>query len=271
VYDRARRVNWRSSWGEDATGVWVRGGHPDDQHDHADRGHVNYIFKGRPILIEAGTPAYHNPLIGSHYASGFGHNVLQVGTNVPGRDVSGAQSPHCTAALTVLRLDDKGGAVTVDPTASYKEGVSRWIRHVAWDADQLTTRDEVTASSSAILCFRWHLGTEAKPEIVETKEGFKVSWADAVMTLAGDVKLEVSQESMPDHTLQSRKWEDPDLDHWHTCLVVRTAKPETQAQVTMQVRGKTPAVRSPRATLREKVSRWESEARVGRAVPRTAS
>ncbi|HIJ65442.1 MAG TPA: heparinase, partial [Candidatus Hydrogenedentes bacterium] len=59
-YERAARVNWRSSWAEDATGVWVRGGHHLDQHDHQDRGHVNFIACGRPILIEAGTPSYHH-------------------------------------------------------------------------------------------------------------------------------------------------------------------------------------------------------------------
>jgi hypothetical protein len=50
----ARRVNWRSSWADDADGVWVRGGHPLDGHDHFDRGHVNCIVGGKPLLIEAG-------------------------------------------------------------------------------------------------------------------------------------------------------------------------------------------------------------------------
>ena len=36
------RVNWRSGWSDDASGVWIRGGHPLDGHDHHDRGHVNF-------------------------------------------------------------------------------------------------------------------------------------------------------------------------------------------------------------------------------------
>ena len=48
-YERATRVNWRSGWNDDATGIWIRGGHEFDQHDHQDRGHVNFIAKGQPI------------------------------------------------------------------------------------------------------------------------------------------------------------------------------------------------------------------------------
>ena len=77
-YDSARRVNWRSSWGDDASGVWVRGGHPLDGHDHHDRGHVNFIYRGKPILIESGTPSYDNPRIHTHYSTVLGHNVLEV-------------------------------------------------------------------------------------------------------------------------------------------------------------------------------------------------
>ena len=46
---------------------------------------MNFILHGRPILIEAGTPSYDTPDMLSLYASGTGHNVLQIGTVPPPR------------------------------------------------------------------------------------------------------------------------------------------------------------------------------------------
>ena len=80
AYLRATQANWRDSWDDNGTGAWVRGGNKLDSHDHADRGHVNFILHARPILIEAGAPSYDTPDMMSLYASGAGHNVLQIGT-----------------------------------------------------------------------------------------------------------------------------------------------------------------------------------------------
>lgn len=230
AYDQARRVNWRSTWKEDATGVWIRGGHPNDQHDHADRGHVNFIFQGNPILIEAGTPAYHNPRLRSDYANGRGHNVLQVGESLP--------VCRTIASITVGRLDAKGGDVTVDATSSFKEGVRKWIRHVLWDAARLTVYDEVEPTSAQVLLFRWHLGTSEWPDLVAIEKGFRVTWREADMWIEADVPIQVNLEPMPDHTRRLREWDDASPDALHTCLVVRTTNPEIRAQFTMTVEGR---------------------------------
>ncbi len=228
-YERAARVNWRDSWKQDATGVWVRGGHPLDQHDHHDRGHVNFISRGRPILIEAGTPSYDNPRMASHYKSGVGHNVLQVGDALPERRV---------APITVQRLDATGGDVAVQPTACY-QGVKQWKRRVRWTSKELTVTDEVALADGKqdTILFRWHLGAAEKvgparrPRAATARLGiggvmfeggkFAVRWRDATMTLEGSEPLEVSQEMLPDNTLNPKPARGS-ADALHTCVIVRT-------------------------------------------------
>lgn len=45
-------------------------------------------------------------------------------------------------------------------------------------------------------------------------------------------------EQMPDHTIEQRKWEDPDGDHLHTCLVVSTTQPVARGRFTLHAKGK---------------------------------
>ncbi|MCF6286838.1 MAG: heparinase II/III-family protein [Candidatus Hydrogenedentes bacterium] len=173
-YERATRVNWRDSWDANGSGLWVRGGHSLDQHDHQDRGHVNFISRGRPILIEASTPSYHHPRMETHYSSGLGHNVLQLGTEFPDDIVEagkfapypGWQIRKGIAPITVNRLDKRGGEVMVDGTACY-EGLARWKRTVAWTADAVSISDDVLLADDKkdIILFRFHLGTETEVTI----------------------------------------------------------------------------------------------------------
>jgi hypothetical protein len=191
--DRARRVNWRSSSNEDATGVWIRGGHKDDQHDHAGRGHLNFIYRGNPILIEAGTPYYHNAKLATHYAS---------------------------------------AAATVNMTDAHPDELQRGVRWVTWDAGGVRVVDAVTPTTPEGVQFRWHLGTGKQPQITGEEKAFTVVWPDAEMTLTADAELEITCKPMPDHTLEFRKNQIPDVDHLHTCLVVRTTHPVAQARLT---------------------------------------
>ena len=212
----ARRVNWRDSWADDATGVWVRGGHPLDGHDHFDRGHVNYIVHGKPLLIEAGTPGYDNPSMHTLYSTVIGHNVLQV---------DGLTPKKAPAPITVARLDATGGDLTVDGTAGYP-GLERWLRRVSWDARGLAVADEVRgpAARPAAMTVRWHLGTADPVTIAGTDGTWQVAWPDATLTLSSSVPLQVTQEKLPDATLCLGK-KDNGWDFLHTCVVVRTAAP----------------------------------------------
>ena len=241
-YERATRVNWRDSWEPDASGVWVRGGHALDQHDHQDRGHVNYIARGKPILIEAGTPSYHHPLMPTHYASGVGHNVLQLGTIFPKgygdpggyAKYPGWQKVHTVAPITVRRLGAEGGDIEVDGTACYNH-LSRWRRMVTWSADELSVADNVALAKGQVdvVVFRWHLGTEEEVSIERGAEGYNVSWHDAELRITATSPIALSQTTLPDQTLPGHTGED-DPANTHTCIVVQSAT--TVAAITIETR-----------------------------------
>ncbi len=242
-YERANRVNWRDSWRPDASGVWVRGGHPLDQHDHHDRGHVNFISKGRPILIEAGTPYYHHPLMGSHFASGAGHNVLQIGTAEPAPVNAGEtlvlpgwQQRGVVAPLHVVKLDAKRGDVDLNITSGY-DHLQSWSRHVTWSARKLIVRDHVQLAEGAseIILFRWHLGTDDPVAIESSESAWTAKWPDAVIRLKGSVPLRVDQVRMPDNTVNSVS-DDAIPDPLHTCLVVTTASPAEALDLETEVK-----------------------------------
>ncbi len=215
VYDSARRVNWRESWADDASGVWVRGGHRLDEHDHHDRGHVNFIYHGKPILIEAGTPSYDNPRIHTVYSTVIGHNVLEV----PSSNMKKAP-----ASIKVRRLDASGGEVAVDPTAGYA-AIQRWGRNVRWNAAGVDIVDEVLFAPDKpnIAVFRWHLGTRDEVTISGAGTRFVITWLDARITMESSVPITVALEMLPDNTVNLGEKVGP--DHLHRCLVVRTAGP----------------------------------------------
>ena len=243
VYERAARVDWRDSWRTDGSGVWVRGGHPMDQHDHQDRGHVNFIARGVPILIEAGTPSYSHPLMGSHYSSGVGHNVLQIGTVMPdaavdpGHDVwqPGWQRRGGVAPITVHRLDETGGDVSVDGAACY-DGLARWDRNVVWNVDTMTVTDDVALQGEAteILMLRWHLGFEGDVTIEPRDSDIRVVWKDAAILLTADSPIGVTQVRLPDHTLPGHDGSEAPKNY-HTCVVVQTQSPANRVHVTTRV------------------------------------
>lgn len=227
-YEHATRVNWRDSWDDDATGVWVRGGHRLDQHDHQDRGHVNLIIKGQPILIEAGTPSYDSLKLPSHYASGAGHNILQIGDiapKAPERPGSfirpyGWQKRGGIAPIKVNKLDASGGEITVDGTHCYDD-LQRWERGVSWTSQSMQIMDDVLLvdGKEEIILFRWHLGTSREVDITENDGSFFISWDNITISLKSSIPIAVSQEKMPDHTMDSRKH-----DNLHTCLIINSVQ-----------------------------------------------
>jgi hypothetical protein len=228
-YQNACRVNWRSSWADDATGVWVRGGHPLDGHDHYDRGHVNFIFHGRPILIEAGTPRdYGDPQMKPLYQSIVGHNVLEV---------KGCKTEKEPAPIRVIRLDATGGEVLVDPTPGYAD-VKHWQRRVTWNADRLEVTDEVTfpPDRQQVALFRWHLATEADVKPQADGRRFTLSWSDATMTLESSVPTAVTTVSLPDNTVYLS--EKPTETHLHRCVIIETNEPATAWTLKTTVVGK---------------------------------
>lgn len=244
AYEWATRVNWRRSWRDDASGVWVRGGHQLDQHDHQDRGHVNFIWRGRPILIEAGTPDYGNRLMPAQYSSGVGHNVLQLGTNVPANPFEpgkslpllGWQKRRALAPISVQRLDAKGGDVTVSCETGYDD-LKRWQRRVQWRANRLTVKDEValSAGKTNLVLFRWHLGTAERVTIRNHGSRAEVSWPDAKMTLTANAPILILQVPLPDNTLRGHVPTEDEGNN-HTCVVVQSREPQTGLRLETEVR-----------------------------------
>jgi len=245
-YEHATRVNWRSSWRDDATGVWVRGGHRLDQHDHQDRGHVNFIWRGRPILIEAGTPDYGNRLMPVEYSSGMGHNVLQLGTNsptgpaAPGKAFAlpGWQKPHAVAPISVQRLDAKGGDVTVSGESGYDQ-LTRWRRQVQWRTSRLTVTDDVALAGGRqnFILFRWHLGTAETVVTQGDGHRWEITWPDAKLRLKADSAVAISRVQLPDNTLAGHVGTEDASNH-HTCLVVQSCQPQAALRLETEVRPK---------------------------------
>ncbi|NQT91508.1 MAG: heparinase II/III family protein, partial [Lentisphaerae bacterium] len=225
----------------DADGVWVRGGHELDAHDDRDRGHVNYVANGRPILIEAGTPSYGHPHIHGMYTSGVGHNILQLGVDIREEDISnddanpvGWQDPGVVAPIKVHKLDEAGGHVGLALDHGY-EGLKLWERDVRWDCEGLVVTDSVTLADGCrdAVLFRWHLGTDSEVSVESgTGDVWTVAWEDGVLSVDGSVPLHVSQKKMPDHTL------DPDdQDHQHTCILVQSVENVSHCTLTTTCRG----------------------------------
>lgn len=239
-YERATRVNWRSSWRDDATGFWVRGGHSTDQHDHHDRGHVTFILHGRPVLIETGTPAYHHPDLSSLFSTGAGHNVLQIGMESPGENARstaprGWQKRSVVAPITTARLDDSGGKVSVDISAGY-DGLARWGREIEWNVDSLKIEDAVTLADGAkdVLLFRWHLGVPTARVEGDGRE-FVVTCEHGVIRITANEPIQITQEPRENHSLVLRGWDDPLPYPRHTCLMVRTQSPVNELHIATAV------------------------------------
>ena len=238
VYERATLVTWRNSWDSDASGVWVRGGHELDAHDHKDRGHVNYVARGRPILIEAGTPTYGHPDIHRLYTTCVGHNVLQLGTGLEenggtcDESPAGWQSQGVVAPIDVHSLDEAGGRVSLRIDHGY-EGLEIWERDVRWDGGRLVVADTVTLVDGyqKTVLFRWHLGTALDVSIeCHAEDAWTANWEASAVSIKSSVPISVLQEKMPDSTL-----EENNQDHLHTCIVVYSTGKTGEFKLTTEV------------------------------------
>lgn len=222
-------VTWRSSWDEDAVGVWVRGGSPEDSHDHRDHGHVNYIVGGREVLIEAGSTDYAYPDYHKLLSPGIGHNVLQVGEDAAGAQIKGRGAP-----IAVKKLDETGGDVMVDATGDYDPKVlAGWQRRVIWDATELKIEDQVALplEKPSVPLFRFHLAEGLEVQIAPVKDGrtVQVSWLDGEAQFEGDAELTVETTRLPHGITWTEKAE-------HTCLVVKPRRPVPFLRLTTTVR-----------------------------------
>ena len=191
------------------------------------------------MLIEVGTPAYHHPRIATVAQSGLGHNVLQLGLPaVPVSDAEtglspgsrwkppGVQSPGVVAPITVRRLDSQGGSLYLDIRSGYPN-LRMWRRNVEWNADEIRVEDEVELCGVVpqIIGFRWHLGSPDSVHLSRSGRIWIAKWAECDLAIESAADLSVTQESCFDNSVENREWDDPNPDHLHVCLHVRTAEP----------------------------------------------
>jgi hypothetical protein len=239
-YKRGALVTWRSGWDQGASGVWLRGGHFLDSHDHNDHGHINYIVNGKIVLMEAGTPAYSDPEIGAMFKSVVGHNVLQVGDEL--------EPKKMPAPIYIEYLDREGGSADIDAGAGYA-GVKSWRRSVKWNSSELKVVDSVSLVDAQSIIFRWHLGSEERL-VISNERQISVTLPAGNITFPGwigdipdnlnwnpdardvlstpSIKIEINanqpifadEERSRDHTLKFRIW-----NRQHTVLIVRTRTP----------------------------------------------
>lgn len=198
AYERATRVNWRSSWADDATGLWARGGHRQDFHDHTDRGHVNFFLRGRPVFIEQGMVHYGDDDY-KKYSGPGGHNLL----TLEGRNVVSAPAP-----ITVRRLDAQGGDVTISPTAAYRR-LEKWDRHLRWDEAGLDVKDEVKVRDDRVdgMSFRWHTGAPSPVRLSGEGNSWRAEWDGVVLTVEASHPVTVTQAMSTNATLLDKKWQ----------------------------------------------------------------
>jgi hypothetical protein len=258
-WDIARAVFWRSSWADDASGLWVRGRHPKDFHDHHDAGNVNFIVGGQAAIIESGTSGYRNPRLAQDYRSVCGHNVLQID-----EELNTVQ--HNDIPITVSRMDAAGGELEIHPTPAYPQ-LQDWARKISWDTTHLTVHDSVAVKEGTKhqLTFRYLLGTQEKMTVTPVKlndslAGYayditipagrkeftgwpgsgKDYWIipekDILLTPAMTIRvqsiwpIEVIASEHINHTMRFRFQAMP-----NTMLLIRTPGPATQMDITMSM------------------------------------
>lgn len=260
LFQRTRLFIWRSGWEDNASGAWVRGGDPEDFHDNHDRGNVNFIVGGTPVVIESGTPGYALPAKKTDFDSGLGHNVLRLGEdNFPLK----AEAP-----ITVAYADTEGGEVSVDLAKVYPK-LAAYTRTVAWTLDEMTVNDELTVPEGSPVEPRltWHLASQETPVIERpdprravvhvpagqidypawigswgNHDGVQPEGEDIFKSLAITVEIEADQPfelsagQRPDHTLKYRKFTNP-----HTSLELSFPAGVPALSMTTVISAKAPA------------------------------
>lgn len=224
VFQKSNMFIWRSSWDKEASGVWVRGGDKNDFHDHFDRGHVNFISRGTPILIEAGTPSYNNPEKNSYFDQPTAHNVIEV---------SGKKTNKSEATITLGVITSKKGSISVELDKSYPN-LKLWNRSTAWNIDEISIIDKIITADETPekIKFYWHIASPNKPETSSSPKSShsiaidpnKFSFPrDAFHTKKIEVKITtnspvyLSFKDMKDHTLKNGL-----ENNLHTVLIIET-------------------------------------------------
>jgi hypothetical protein len=193
---------WRSAWeapsvtSPDAFALWIRGGSIADSHGHRDQGQLSVYVGNRAILMDCGTPDYATANFEQQYAAAAGHGIMQIGEVTP-------RGTAVDAPVSVDRLDDFGGRVSIDTVAAYTSATT-CKRTVEWsEIGTITIHDDVALKSAAppgAEFYRFHTGSVEPVTISEVAGVWTISWPGATMTVSADRPIDVRQASWPDAT-----------------------------------------------------------------------
>lgn len=167
-------VFWKEGWGRNDTWIFFKCGDYFDNHGHYDQGHVE-IFRGDPLLTEAGAYATFSGPYGDFYHGTVPHNTLLVVDPEKPDDVGG-QRPFKDQTLGTMKeylseiraesgdiviYEDKGPVsyLMADLTAGYPgERVQRLTRELVLVKDRfLIIRDRVILANDRYLPkVLWH-------------------------------------------------------------------------------------------------------------------
>lgn len=130
---------WRDRPSADATVLQLKGSLQEESAKAAARGHIGFAFQGKPLLIR------------NHRYPTEGHNVLQVGDEIPLRQ---------PAPLTIRQFSEGLVDARINGSHCYPQ-LSHWFRDVFWEGQGLRIVDDVAfgLGERLPLTFRWHLAT----------------------------------------------------------------------------------------------------------------
>ena len=193
---------WRSEFEpaaqpQTAVGIWIKGGTMlEKSHGHRDQGQLSLHVGDRVVLMECGTPQdYGDPDLDTVFASAAGHNILQVGALEP--RVLPADAP-----MTVTRLDDEGGRVTLDLKGAYTTA-NQVSRTIEWQRSGQVTIEDMAhlqfVASAETEFYRFHTGTSEPLSISGSGTAWRVEWGDAQASFECDVPIVIVQQTSRDN------------------------------------------------------------------------
>jgi len=198
-FNTQQLVVWRSEWQSPslpstAWSIWIRGGSLLDSHSHRDQGHVSIQSGSIPILIECGSPDYSTEDYDVSYASAAGHNVFQVGELKP-------RGQSCSAPISISRLGDTGGDVSVDCAKAFPSTKSL-VRNVQWDltgrviiTDTIRLKQPVLPGQELL---RYHTGLLDALAVTTSGSTTTVDWSAAQMRITSSPPVGVRTDTWPD-------------------------------------------------------------------------
>jgi len=221
-FPQAGLLVWRNGWADDSSGLWIRGGHPADIHDHQDRGHLSFTLNGKPIVWECGMPPVTGDARESEYRSFLAHNVLAIDFDEPLR---------ASAPLIVRLLDENRGNVRIDGSKCYP-ALARWNRDVFWRANrEVRIIDDLTfkIGERGSVAFRWHLADTQPVDLVRNQRRFIVESEHAAIIIQADEPILVSQSVANDYSLSNSQ------QHSHVVLLVESIGRPTKLRVMTRI------------------------------------